>query len=275
MDHRRLQRTLFRMLHDAGFAARLRAGDAQAAASTGLGAAELALLRDADPEALAVDRDGRRTTQLIESVSSEYALSTHPAIARTLPPDWPRGFASSPELHEAVSSDASFGIAFGAFALRRAREAGSVAVGALAALERELARARRQPERAVAVPPGCLLRAPDAILLALPAGTFALAASLRAALDAGTAASPSALRGLAPGATETVLVQALARPHAHALREVRAERLEPLVAEFLRSAERPLDAAARAAFAAAHDADPADVERVAEEFAAEGVLLRG
>lgn len=263
------------MLHDPAFAARLRAGDAEAVASTGLGEAELATLRGADPVALAADRDGRRATQLVESVTSEYALSTHPAIARTLPPDWPRAFASSPELHEAVSGDASLGVAFGAFALRRARETGSLAVGALAALEAELARARRRPESAASAPRGCLLRAPDAVLLAVPAGTFALATSLRAALDAGRPLSPSALRGLAPDATETVLVLAQARPHAHALREARAERLSPLVAEFLRAAERPLDAAARAAFAAAHDADPSDVARVADEFVADGVLLRG
>jgi len=275
MDHRRLQRSLFRTLHDPAFAARLRAGDPEATASTGLGEADLTWLRRADPDALSADRDGRRALQLVESVTSEFGLCTHSAVARTLPPDWPRAFASSPEFHAAVSQDASLALAFGAFATRRAREAGSLAVAALAQLETELARARRRPDASAAAPPGRLVRAPDVCLVALPEGSFALATSLRAALDAGTAPGPSALRGLAPAATECVLVQAIARANPHVLREVRAERLEPLVAGFLRAAEEPLDAAAVAAFASAHEVAPADLEAVADEFVADGVLLRG
>lgn len=275
MDHRRLQRALFRTLHDPDFAARLRNGDPQAVASTGLGEAELSWLRAADPDALTADRGGRRGQNLIESVTSELTLSTHPAIARALPIDWPHAFRASPEFHDAVSRSEPFALAFGAFAMRRAREAGNVAVGALAALETELARARRRRSAPAQVPSGHLLRAPDVSLLVLPAGAFALATALRVALDAGVAPAPSALRGLTPDETESVLVQALGRAHPHALREVRAERLEPPVAAFLRSAERPLDAPALARFAVAHDVAPADLEAVADDFVADGVLLRG
>jgi len=275
MDHRRLQRSLFRTLHDPGFAARLQAGEPDATASTGLGETELALLRSADPAALGADRGARRALQLVESVGGEFGLCTHPAVARSLPPDWPHGFASSPEFHAAVSDAGSLALAFGAFAIRRAREAGSLALAALAELERELARARRRAASAAAAAPGHVVRAPDVCLVALPEGAFALATSLRAALDAGAAPALSALRAFQPEATECVLVQALPRSNPHALREVRAERLEPLVAAFLRAAEAPLDPSARAAFAAAHALSPAEVEAVVDDFVGDGVLLRG
>ncbi|HEY8493057.1 MAG TPA: hypothetical protein VIN04_04140, partial [Myxococcota bacterium] len=59
------------------------------------------------------------------------------------------------------------------------------------------------------------------------------------------------------------------------LRAVRVEPLAPLVAELLRRAARPLAPSARAAFAARHELDAAEVEAVVDEYVAERVLLRG
>jgi hypothetical protein len=166
-------------------------------------------------------------------------------------------------------------LAFGVFAARRAREAGSVGLAALAALEGELARARRLPGCSAAPAPGCVVRSPEVSLLVLPQGSFALATALRTALDAGAAPAPSALRGLHPEASECVMVHALGPARAHRLREARAERLEPLVADLLRAAQEPLDAAARRRFAAQHGLDAAEVEAVVSDFAGEAVLVAG
>jgi hypothetical protein len=268
-DHRGLQRALFRMQHDPGFAGRVRAGDAAASASTGLGVAELDWLRAADPAALAADRDGRRTRQLLRNVSSELRLAAALGPAGDGDAGWIGAFPRSGSFHDAVAAGDPLPLAFAAFAEREAESASSALFRALVALEAFLVRVRRAAIAPAEAPaPGAVVRAPSAHLLVLPAGTHAVAAALTAGAGAG------ALRG---AATETVLV-AVDVSRASRFGRLRALRVEPLsdlVAAFLARAAKPFDRAARAAFAADHGVEPGDVETVADEYVEEGVLLRG
>ena len=213
MNHRAVQRALFRMQLDPGFAARLRAGESDA----GLGPGELALLRKADPAALSADRGGRRRSQFLRNVSEEFARS----CAAGVPAD---GFTSSPEFHAAVARDTSLPLAFGRYAERCCAN-GSPGRRALVGLERALARARRELRAACAPAPGEIALAPWAWLVSLPAGTLDLAAGGRNALAA--------------DGEETVLVLATPNSVPFRLRDVEAELLSPDLARLLASLERP------------------------------------
>jgi hypothetical protein len=278
---RRLQRALFRMLHDAEFAARVRAGDAEAAASTGLGPSDLAGLRGADPAAIAADRDGRRGAQLLRNVTSEFPLCVAAGPRADGDDAWTPGFPRSAHFHRAVSEDEPLPLAFAAFAEATARDAKSALFRAFVALEAEMARARRAgPAPVPALAAGEVALTGWVRLLALPAGTHAAAVALGEALAAGGAgaARVAALEhGLAVDTTERLLVVADACADARfgRLRPVRVEPLPPLVAAFLEAARAPLAPAARRAFAAAHDVDAAEMEAVVDEYVAEGVLARG
>jgi hypothetical protein len=274
MDHRRLQRALFRMQHDPGFAARLRAGDREAAASTGLGEAELAWLRGADPVALSADREGRRAAQLLRNVGSELRLATALGPAGDGDPAWLAGFPRSGRFHRAVSDGTPLPLALADWAEERAAGAPSPTFRAFVSLEAALLRARRDVALPATVPEGAVLRAPSARLLVLPAGTHAAATAFASALAAGMGRLPLAVEA---SGSETVLFAADARADARfgRLRPVRVEPLEPLVAELLRRAAWPLDRAARAAFAAEHELEPGEVEAVVDEYRADGVLVGG
>ncbi len=258
------------MQHDPDFAARLRRGEDEAVASTGLGAAELACLRAADPRAVAADRDGKRAAQLLRNVCSEFRLATRVGPDGGGGRDWIAAFPRSSHFHTAVAEDRSLPLAFAEHARDVATGASSAAFRALVSLEAELARARRQVPAAPAAAPGEVVLAGVARLVTLPAGTWALAA----ALDAGEATAKAPRLG--DDGQERVLLVADAEPPAPgALRAVRAEPLPDAVAAFLVRAREPLDAAARAAFARAHGVEPADVEAVVAEYVAEGVLVAG
>lgn len=286
MNHRALQRTLFRMLHDASFAARILDGEGAAVRSSGLGAAELALLRAEDRRAYSADRHGRRRAQLVRNVAGELSLSTSVAGEGRLDFGFGDGFASSPELHAAIAEDRPLPLAFAAYAARCAAEREAPRIAALVALEAALARVRRAPAPgrasradATAGTHGATLRlASDVALITLPAGTFALSERLRARLDAG---EPPPLawpadRLLAPDAGEHVLVRPTSAPDPFRLRDASAERVGPLVAAFLDLAGRgPIAPDARAGFAREHDLSADDVESVASDFAADGVLVAG
>lgn len=270
-DHRRLQRTLFRMQLDATFARAVFRGDVEALRSTELGADELALLRALDPAGVEADPGGRRRSQVVCNAASEYALTVALAEARGDAPGLLDGFARSRELHEAVRRDDRLPFAFGAYAQRRARELARPRLAAIAALEAALARARRGEAGAHELAPGEVVRNPRARLVELPDGTFALAESLRAALDAGAESQIAAKLG--PGA-ETLLLFAAERAHPQRLPEVAVERLEPAVAALLALAERPLGPAERARFARDQGAEPEELERFVDALAADALLLR-
>ena len=237
MNHRAVQRALFRMQLDPGFAARLRAGGA----APGLGAAELALLRGADAAGLSADRDRRRRGQFLRNVSGEFARSCAAGVSA-------EAFTSSPEFHAAVAGDASLPLAFGSYAAR-CSASGSRAQRALVALERALARARRELRAEVAPGPGELMLAPRAWLVTLPAGTLELAAGARAAL--------------APAGEETVLVLGARERAPFRLREVEAELVSPDLARLLESLERPRSRCELRA----------DGNGIVDELLADGVLV--
>jgi len=257
MDHRRVQRTLFRMQLDPAFASRLRAGEADA--SKGLEPVELRLLRRADPSAVSADRDGKRRAQFLANVSSEFRLS----IAAGLDVD---GFTASREFHEAAQSDASLPLALSCYALRCSSDQPRP-LRALVALERALARARRELRPSRAPSPGEVVLAAWVSLASLPAGTLALAERLRAALDAG--AKPPELV-LSSERDETLLVRSAPAATPFRLRAVEVEHTSPALAALLRAACLP---ATRAALAAALSTDLADLDPVIDDLIADRVLV--
>lgn len=257
MNHRAAQRALFRMQLDPGFAERVRARDPEAVTSAGLGPDELELLARADPAGISADAGGRRRAQFLRNVTSEFALSLAVADGEKLV----EGFTASREFHEAVSRDESLPLAF-ADHLVSHRLRG--AAGALAALERAMALARRHPLGELGVTPGHVVLAPGNFLVRVPAGTLAAAARVRAALDRGERAP--ALDVPAPPPFEELLLRRTdASPFQ--LPEVEVESLSPALAELLTRVERPRPRAELAS-------DP-ELEEVVGELLAEGILVAG
>jgi uncharacterized protein (UPF0276 family) len=270
-DHRGLQRALFRMQHDPDFAARLRAGDGEALASTRLGARELGWLRGADPDAVAADREGKRAAQLLRNVGSEFPLATRVAPRGDGDPRWIGAFTRSADFHCAVSESASLPLAFAAWLEARAREAPSPLFRALASLEIAMARARRGPAGPGRVPArGEIVLAATALVFSAPAGTHRAAAALA------RGAAPAAL-AVDEAEREAILIAADASADARfgRLRPISVEPLAPLVAAFLERARVPQGGAARARFAAEHGVALADLESVVDGYVADGVLRRG
>ena len=259
MNHRQVQRTLFRMQLDPAFAARMRAGAPDV--TSDLGAGELRLLRDADPNAIAADRDGKRRRQFLANVSSEFGLS----VAAGLDVE---GFTSSAEFHDAVRSDASLPMSFARYAAG-CTLAQPAPLRALVLLESALAQGRRGLRKAPEPRPGELALAGSATLVDAPGGTLRLAADLRAALDAGTAL-PAFLLPLA--ANETLLLRASPAASAFRLREVSVEHVSPALASLLRETLSPCS---RRALGARLALSSGDLESVVDELVADGVLAEG
>ncbi len=261
LNHRALQRALFRMQLDAGFAGRLRAGETGALRSTQLGPAELELLRAAEPAAVAADRDGARRAQFLRNVGSEFQLGIALLGADAL-----ESFPRSLDFHRAVARDDRLPLALGRHLARRARGAG-VEVEAIVTLERCMARARRHPRQAPDPPAGSVVLADGCEVLELPAGTLDLAARLREALDRGHALP--ARSALGPDGERLLIRAGVATAGAS---EVEVERLSPALGRFLCAARRPLSRAARAALAIELDASPAEIEALASELAEARIL---
>jgi hypothetical protein len=259
MDHRRIQRALFRMQLDPAFASRLRNGDADA--SRDLAAEELTLLRGASSVAISADRDGKRRAQFLANVSSEFTLS----IAAGLAVD---AFTASAEFQAAVCADRSLPLAFARYALRCTREQ-SRPLRALVALESALARARRELRTCRAPSSGEVALAAWVSLEAFPAGTLALAERLRSALDAG--AKPPAL-DLECAPDETLLVLSAPAATAFCLRTAEVERASSALAALLSAACEPVT---RAALATALSTDRAELDPVIDELIADRVLVAG
>jgi len=268
VNHRGLQRALFRMQLDPAFAARLRANEAAATASTGLAERELDWLRAADPAALSADREGRRRAQLLRNAASELALSLSAANR----PDWLDAFPASESFHRAIAGDLPLPLACAAH-LATCAAGSSPALQSLLALETALARARREPRSPQQARTPGLWLASSAWLVELDDGTFAWASALRQALD--SEMRPPAAPRSPSRARETVLIAAGERPPTSRLRPVRAERLEPAVAAFLCACADGLDARGSAAFCVEHGIEPAVFDPVVAEFVADGVLVRG
>ncbi len=275
MDHRRLQRTLFRMQHDPSFAERLRAGDTAAVASTARRPAELACLQAVEPAALSADRAGRRRAQLLRNVASEFSLALAVGPDGDGDAGWAEAFPSTLHFHEAIARDERLPLAFARHAEETAARSSHAPFRSLVSLEIALARARRQP---VAVPPLPALRsdesmlAPCAALLSLPAGSFDCASRVREALDAGATVLPLPATLVREDEQEMLLLVTTQSKRAQSLPAILVEPLAPIVAEFLTRARVPLSRASRARFATDQGVDEEDVEAVAAEYLAEGVL---
>lgn len=265
---RKLQRSLVRMQHDARFAARLRGGDAAALASTGLPREALDRLRALDPAAVAADRDGKRASQLLRNVASEFRACAAIGPAGDGDARWIDAFPESDCFHAAIRADTSLPLAFARFAETHAASSASDLFRALVALDVAMVRARRDAAERPAPAPGTVALAAGVSIVALPAGTHAAAAAL---------ASGKAFDRLAVDAAahDSVLIARLGASHFGRLPELRVEPLAPAVASFLEAARQPLDGAALARFASDHELDPADLGTVVDDFIADGVLVRG
>ncbi|MCU0669558.1 MAG: DUF692 family protein, partial [Myxococcota bacterium] len=203
-DVRAIQRTLVRMQHDAAFAARLRADDAAAIASTRLAGPAIAMLRAADPIAVAADREGRRTAQLLRNVASEFRCSCAVGPEGDGDASFVAAFASSALFHEAIAADGNLVLAFASHAEAHAGAKACPSFRALVALEASMARARRAPLAAAhEIPRGAVGLAPGARLLALPAGTHAAAATLATSRDP---VDPTTLPAVDARARETLVL---------------------------------------------------------------------
>ncbi len=272
MNHRRLQRVLFRMLLDSGFGERLLARDPGALSSAGLPKTELALLWQADPAGITADAGGKRRAQLLRNLGSELPLASAVGPRGDGDATWLERFPASTSFHDAIMADRSLPLALAEWATARTSST-EPGFAALVALEGALLHTRRERPSDPPVGPGHWVRAARARLVSVPAGTFAYAASVRVALDR---CAPPPRSPLAPANGTGVLLLVADPPESpFALAPVRVEPLPPLVAHLLQRAEHPLDAAYLQNFARDHDLDPAELESVVKEFQSEGVLLAG
>lgn len=269
IDHRRMQRTLFRMQHDPGFAARLRARDAEAASSTGLSALDLAQLLSASAAAITADAGGKRRAQFLRNVSSEHALTVSRALSGA-DPLLLESFTASHRFHDAIREDLRLPIAFGLHACERAAQSGDPLLAALASMELAMARARRGPFMRPEAPPDGFVLGPRADVLTLPEGSIAAAAELRGALDAHRPI-PDAL-SVEPSRKEHALVLGGAERSPHRLAEAAIEQLSPLAGRLLLLARDAPDAARIAAFCAAEEVTADELASFVADLVADGIL---
>ncbi len=259
MDHRRVQRALFRMQLDAGFQSRLRNGDPSA--TRGLSGAELRVLCGLDESAVRADPGGGREKQFLSNVTSEFPISR--VLVRE------RCFLGDVEFGDAVRDDRSLPLAFARFAQREARSQRSGSARALVDLECALARARRELRTQGRPRSGELVLAPWVWLESAPEGTLALAARIRESIGAG-ADWPEL--GQEPSASETLLIRSAPPARPLGLREVEVEHLSPALARLLQAA---LESATRDALAAVSSTPRAELDPVLDELIADRVLVAG
>ena len=257
IDHRRLQRALFRAQMDPSFATEVFAGSDPA----------LALIRAASRAGISADPRGTRRLQVLGNATLEFRLSLAGC-------DDPRarleGFASSLEFHAAIDADRPLPLAAGAYLCRVLAD--QAWPSALAQLELALAQVRRQG--AGPVPPAgmwqCALRA---AVIDLPVGTLARAGEIQSALHAGRACpanpfDPSEHR-------ESILVYACPGANPWALLDAIPEEVNEAIAALFRSAKQAIDAEALETFAAGFDATAADLLPLMHEYRDEGALVYG
>jgi hypothetical protein len=258
IDHRRLQRTLFRAQMDPSFAARVLAGDEP----------ELALLRAASRAGITADPSGTRRLQVLGNATLEFRL----CLAAS---DDPRArleaFSSSEEFHAAIEQDRPLPLAAGAY-LQRVL-ATQAWPHALAQLEAALAAVRRA-DPGPQPPAGCWQRAHRARVIELPTGTLAFAGAVHAALQAGQPC-PAAPAPPAPDARESILVHAPPAAHRWKLTDAIPEEVNEAVAALFLRATDPLDEASLEAFAQEYGATAADLLPLMQDYAQDGALVRG
>lgn len=271
-DHRRLQRTLFRMQLDASFAAALRAREPDALASTGLDAGDLALLASASAAGLEADPGGRRRAQFLRNVSSEHAISVAWAVGGGRDPQLVESFTSSDAFHDAARGDARLPLAFADHALERARGSGQALRVGFAQLERAMAALRREDALRGAAPRGGFVLAPRADVVDLPAGTVDGAAAIQQALAEG-APIPRVLAANAD-VRERALLAVASSGSPHRLRDVSVEALGELPGLVLAACREPVELPVLERIAELEEATPDELRGFLDALVGEGVLLR-
>jgi len=266
IDHRLLQRTLFRMQLDSAFATRVFEREPEALASTGLAEADLTWILAADPIAISADPGGRRLSQLIGNVVAEYVASVSLMVERLGFADIASAFASSPEFHAAIRFDDSLPVGFGAYAARRLEPSGEGTIESVLTLERALVDARRGPREVAKPAAGQVVLAGCARLIELRAGTFELLGQL--------ATDSSCDRVLEPE-SEHLLLKTGPPAHVGALYRVDVEVLSESVRAVLRAAEQPLDGAGREALARSRGVEPEELSDFLRSLREEGLLEGG
>jgi hypothetical protein len=257
IDHRRLQRALFRAQMDPDFAAELGRNDDPA----------LALLREASPAGISADPRGTRRLQVLGNATLEFRLSLAGC-------DDPRarleGFASSAEFHAAIDADRPLPLAAGAYLCRVLAD--QAWPSALARLELALAQVRRHGSGPTP-PIGCWQCASRAAVIDLPVGTLARAGEIQSALHAGRAcpANPAAPSEYC----ESILVYARPGTNPWALLDAIPEDVNEAIAALFRLAQHPIDAEALESFAAQFEASAAELLPLMHEYRSEGALVFG
>jgi hypothetical protein len=271
-DHRRLQRTLFRMQLDASFAQRVRARELDALASTGLGLEELELLLAAPAAGIEADPGGKRRVQFLRNVSSEHAISVAWAVEGGRDAQLLESFTASRHFHDAVRNDTRLPLAFADHALERAQASGQALRLGFAQLERAMASLRRQDVERGAAPHGGFVLAPHAEVVDLPAGTVDAAATIQQALAEGVPVP----RGLAANADvrERALLAVSSSESPHRLRDVSVEALGDLPGVVLAACREPVAMALLERLAEAEEATPEELRGFLDALVGEGVLLR-
>ena len=263
-DHRALQRALFRMQMDAGFARRVFDRDPGALGSAPLAPDDWEMLWELDPRAVAADAGDARKKQLLGNLASEYALSCGIAPAGLL-----EQFLVCEELHEAIQADRPLPVAFGRYVLRRAEGDGAARRAALAQLELAMVELRRRRASPPQGPPGTLFLSPQAGLVRLMDGTLEWASRIQTALESADSVPDMVLSS---DFEDLLLLAGTANPHA--LPNVVPERLEPSVAKLLRRAEMGLDSEGKRSLAQELGANSEDIDRFASSLVEEGILIR-
>ncbi len=269
MDHRLIQRTLFRMQLDSNFANQIRERNAAALSTTGLEADDLEWLISADWIAVSADPGGRRLSQLIGNVVAEYACSVSLAVDELGMTDVAAAFASSPEFHVAISCDRSLPIEFGGYLARRFGEREDRPIDSVLAYERVMVDARRAPRTAPVPACGEVVLAGSARIIGLKSNTFD---RVRAFREDGSTASSVKGTGIR-SVREKLLITTGERPHPGALHAVDVEVLSDSVAEILSLAEKPLGPADRAKLAEKRDVEPEELDDFFRGLIAEGLLV--
>lgn len=258
IDHRRLQRTLFRAQMDPSFAAEVLASEAP----------EWELLRQASRAGMTADPRGTRRLQVLGNATLEFRLSLASA-------DDPRGrlesFAGSPEFHAAIEHDRPLPLAAGAYLVRVLAD--QPWPHALAQLELNLAEMRRAP-LGPTPPRGHWQRAHRARVVHLPVGTLAHAAAVQAGLHAGQPCPPAPPQD-SDAETEALLLHAPVPEHRWKLADAIPEEVNEAVAALFERAQDPLDEVALEQFAQGYGASASDLLPLMQDYAQDGALIHG
>lgn len=273
IDHRRLQRVLFRMQLDPRFCGALLAGDEKARQSSGLGDIELSWLRNAGRAAITADKDGKRSGQVLGNITLEYRTSVAVAAAVGVGDRFAEDFFADDLFHQAMMRDERLPIVFGRYAARRAHEAAHPLLVDAVEIDRTLVDARRADRERVEPSPDAKWRtAANVRVIEVHDGTHEFLTNLRAAVDRGRRADPipSHLSHVEKE-KESLLVTAKVVSK-HRVRDVAVERLEPAVADLIGRAEHGLDDAAIHELSVRWDTPTDDLWNFARSLAEDGIL---